>query len=366
MSNKEVLGQVKAVDVEVERREKEEELRATIEHLKSQLSERNKTIARFLKTRGGAIELAREISQSVKALQPSPARHYELKNPSQSEVAVVENLSDLHVGEVIRPAETGGFGAYNFAIAQKRMALHGDNLISWVNVNRLGYNIPDLHVFGIGDYVSGDIHQELLVTNEFPLPGQTARAGFLIAEHLRNLAPHFRRLYFHGEGADNHGRLQPKPQAKQKTANSMSFLVHSLVEAYLRDVPNIEVIQYEDMAPLIEVANHGFIVTHGDTVKTVQGLPWYGLERYTAKEALKRMKKGGFDYLNVGHYHTPLFLPRLLMNGSLSGTTEFDHSQGRFSPPSQITYLVHRKHGVFNFTAWKFVVEKEETDVRHK
>jgi hypothetical protein len=340
---------------------RESELEATISHLRAELKEKSGIIGKFQKSRGGQIELARQISESVKALTPIDPILYTPKNPSQSEVALVENLSDLHVGELIRPAETGGFGAFNYSIAQKRMKVHEENILNWTFVNRLGYNIPDLHIFGIGDYISGDIHQELLVTNEFPLPGQVARAASLIAHHIRNLAPHFRSVTFHGVGADNHGRLQKKPQAKQKAANNMSFLVHSLVEAHLRDLPNFKMIQYEDMAPLIEVNNHQFIVTHGDTVKTVQGLPWYGLERYLAKEALRRMKSGGFDYANVGHYHTPLYLPKLLMNGSLSGTTEYDHSAGRFGPPSQITYLVHRKHGVFNFTAWKFEIETEET-----
>lgn len=361
--SKDVLKQVRAAEV----REQENDLQATILHLRSQITENNKIISSFQKNKGARIEMARTIADSVKAFEAPPLYTYNPSKPGKSEVAMIANLSDLHVGELIRPAETGGFGAFNWSIAQKRLnTVHLDNLINWTEVNRLGYNIPDLHIFGIGDYVSGDIHQELLVTNEFPLPGQTARAGLLIAQFLRGLAPHFRQITLHGVGADNHGRLQKKPQAKQKAANNMSYLVHALVEAYLKDVKNVKVIQYEDMAPLIEVANHKFIVTHGDTVKSVQGIPWYGLERFVGREAIRRMGSEGFNYANVGHYHTPLFLPRVLMNGSLSGTTEFDHSAGRYGVPSQISYLVHPKHGVFNFTAWKFEVETEETDARQK
>jgi len=354
----------KQLEVE-EQKDREQELEATIAHLRAQIKEQNTTITQFQRSRGGMIEMAQRIVESVKALTPLSPSPFTIRDVSSSEVALVENLSDLHVGELIRPAETRGFGAYNYAIAQKRLnGVHLPNILNWTELNRRGYNIQDLHIFGIGDYVSGNIHQELLVTNEFPLPGQTARAGLLIAEHVRGLAPHFRNVYFHGVGADNHGRLQPKPQAKQKANNNMSYLVHALVEAYTRDIPNVKLIQYEDMAPLVEVAEHKFIVTHGDTVKTVNGLPWYGLERYISREAQRLMQSGGFDYLNVGHYHTPIYLPRLLMNGSLSGSTEFDHSMGRFAPPSQISYLVHKKHGVFNYTAWKFDIETGETDGR--
>lgn len=342
------------------------DLETTTEHLRAQLREKDGIIRKFRESRGGQIEIAHRICEAVTALQPGKLLPYTPKDKSKSEVMAVANLSDLHIGEMIRPAETGGFGAFNYAIAQDRMATYATNLIDWVRIHRLGYNIPDLTIFGIGDYISGDIHQELLVTNEFPLPGQTARAGLLIAEFVRSLSPHFRKITFHGVGADNHGRLQKKPQAKQKSANNMSFLVHALVGAYLAELPNFQMVDHEDISPLIEVARHQFIVTHGDTIKSVMGIPWYGLERFIGKEAIRRLGKKEFHYVNCGHYHTAIFLQRLLMNSSLSGTTEFDHACGRFGQPGQITYLVHPRWGVFDFVPWRFSVESEETDARHK
>ena len=37
-----------------------------------------------------------------------------------------------------------------------------------------------------------------------------------------------------------------------------------------------------------------------------------------------------------------------IVNGSLSGTSEFDHSCGRHASPCQVAYLMHGKHGLFN------------------
>lgn len=349
---------------QTQQKQQADDLHATVEHLRAQLAERDSTIRKYRESRGGQIELAKEICLAIKASAPCKLVPYTARDRSKSEVALVMNLSDLHIGELIRPAETGGFGAFNYAIAEARADLYVRNLLDWVATQRHSYNIPDLTVFGIGDYISGDLHQELLVSNEFPLPGQTARAASLISRIMRTAAPHFRSVTFHGVGADNHGRLQKKPQAKQKAANNMSFLVHALVEAEMRQHVNFKLIAYEDMSPLIEVGGHNFVVTHGDTIKSVMGIPWYGLERFIGKEAIRRMGQREFHYVNCGHYHTPIFLPKLLMNGSLSGTTEFDHACGRYGPPAQISYLVHRKHGVFNYVAWKFAIEKYETDAR--
>jgi hypothetical protein len=71
------------------------------------------------------------------------------------------------------------------------------------------------------------------------------------------------------------------------------------------------------------------------------------------------VKSGGFDYINIGHWHMGRFMEPLIMNSALSGTSEYDHSAGRFGKPGQVSYLVHKKHGVFNFTSWKFEIEKE-------
>lgn len=346
----------------------ESDLHATIEHLRAQIAEHRATIQRYQKSRGGLIELSREICTAVKALEPPRFVPYRPSDPSKSEVAVVANLSDLHIGEIIRPAETGGFGAFNYEIAKKRMGAYFQNLVSWVELNRRAYNIPDLHIFAIGDYVSGDIHGELLKTNEFPLPGQTARAGELIAVFVRDAAARFRHVHFHGVGADNHGRLQPKPQAKQKAANNMSYLVHALVEAYCSKVKNVTVVQYEDMKPVIEVASHRFLVEHGDNYKAQFNIAYYGIERGRGREATRRMLTGDkFHYMNLGHWHVPgIVSGNVIMNGSLSGTTEYDHASGRHAIPSQVSFLVHPRWGLFNFTAWKFEVEREETDGRRK
>ena len=56
-----------------------------------------------------------------------------------------------------------------------------------------------------------------------------------------------------------------------------------------------------------------------------------------------------FNFSAMGHFHVPGFIEgATLMNGSLSGTTEFDHSVGRFSPPSQLAFMVHPNHKIFN------------------
>jgi hypothetical protein len=337
-----------------------------ITNLRARVREHENTISNYQKSRGGLIDLAHEIAEAVTAVTPFPREYKVPKHVASYPIAAALNLSDLHIGEMIRPSETEGFGAFNYKIAEKRMFKLAEKIVEWVEMHRKTFHIPVLYIFGIGDYVSGDIHQELLVTNEFPLPVQTAKAGHLIGEFLRRLSPHFERIEFVGVGADNHGRLVKKPQAKQKAANNMSYLVHTIAQAYVANHKNISFELPESQKHLKRVAEHDFLIEHGDGIKAVLGIPYYGIERLRGREAARRMKtKKGFDYQVLGHWHVPAIVAgNIIMNGSLSGTTEFDHISGRHADPAQTSFLVHPKYGYFDFTAWRFAVEQEETDAR--
>ena len=229
-----------------------------------------------------------------------------------------------------------------------------DSFIKYSDVQRNAYDIAECRVFGLGDWVSGDIHKELENTNEFPLPEQAVKAGTLLGECVRRLASRFKRVTVEAVGADNHGRIQPKPQAKQKTSNNMSFIVHEIAQQSTRACPNVGWHVAVGAKLLASVSNWRFLLEHGDSIRGNMGIPFYGYARLLGKEAIRRMNTDlGFDFLCTGHFHTPNIIEnRSLINGSLSGTSEFDHTNGRHARPSQVAWFVHPKHGIFNWTAF--------------
>jgi hypothetical protein len=359
MSDSLKLGQIKQAALAAREKEKQIAIRTStddlIVHLRSQNGKLEREITRLLGVVGNQRNMAHMVASAVMAAPPFPRVPWKCPAKPGSPVIPVLKLSDWHIGEYINPKETEGFGGFDWATAQRRVSMLIDSFLSWVTTQRNGYKITECAVFCEGDYVSGDIHQELLVTNEFPLPVQTANAGLLLGEVGVRLAPHFDKITFFEVGADNHGRLQKKPQFKQKTQNSMSYLVHVIANAAMAKHKNIEVITSDGIKYLASVAGKKFLIEHGDTTKAWMGIPYYGLERTRAREATRRMQTDkGFDYQSIGHWHVPGWVSgNILMNGSLSGTTEFDHGCGRHSGPSQAAFLVHPTHGVFNFVPFK-------------
>jgi hypothetical protein len=308
--------------------------------------------AQLTKRLGERREFFTQLVGSVVALEPYP--QFTISPKAKTGSAVVPNLdlSDWHTGEVVQVNETEGFNRFNWAILQAGMFALVDDFLNWVEVQRQFYRIDDCAVTCKGDFVSGDIHSELLATNEFPLPVQTAKAGWLLGEVLHRLAGRFKTVTVWQNGGDNHGRLQKKPQAKQKAANNMNYLVYTIANQAVNRCSNLRIEQSDGIKQLAVIAGKRFLVEHGDTLKGWAGLPFYAFQREVGREAIRRMNTDrGFHYLSLAHFHTPYFLEnRIIGNGSMSGTSEFDHACGRHSLPCQVAFLVHPKHGVFNFT----------------
>jgi len=299
-------------------------------------------------------EFFEQLLGSVVALEPPAPTKYSHEVKAGSLVVPNLDLSDWHTGEVVSANETEGFNKFNFAILEAGVFALVDDFLKWVDIQRHFYRIEECAVTCKGDFVSGDIHAELLATNEFPLPVQTAKAGWLLGEVLRRLAGHFKTVTVWQNGGDNHGRLQKKPQAKQKAANNMNYLVYTIANQAVNRCANVRIEQCDGIKQLATIAGKRFLIEHGDTLKGWSGLPFYAFQREVGREAVRRMNtERGFHYLSLAHFHTPYFLEnRVIGNGSMSGTSEFDHGCGRHSLPCQVAFLVHPRHGVFNFNTF--------------
>jgi hypothetical protein len=263
------------------------------------------------------------------------------------------NLGDWHIPEVITNVESGDWGEYNFKIATQRIYRLADKFLQWVTVQRHGYRINELHVNIVSDLVSGDIHEELKITNEFPLPVAMVKVGYLLAQLIGALAPNFTKVFVHYAGRDNHGRLTKKPQYKQAALNNANYVVSSFAREMLREQKNVEVEYLLSSPGLIQIAGSNVLLMHGDQIKAYMGIPFYGIERMRAREAIKANKRGTrTEWIFCGHFHTFAQLPGVMMNGALCGTNEMDATLGRISPPSQISFMWHPEHGPFNVVNW--------------
>ncbi len=330
---------------------------------------------RALRSRIGKLEVAlgkeQEMSDRLLAAldalpAPRPWKPRSTPNTEQRKPPAVPVicLADWHIGEVISKEETVGFGEYNWRIAQERVHRYADDVAAWLATQRRGYRIEEGVIAVLGDMVSGEIHRELSLTNEFDPPVAAALSGQLLAEVVRRFASMFDKCRLLCVTADNHGRLfdARRPQMKRAATRNWNYVVYEIAEAYLRNIRNVQVVRPKAIRFPADIGGYTFLLEHGHAVRGWMGIPHYGLARQRGREAIRHMAVGErFDYQLIGHWHKPFEIDNTICCGCLAGSSELDLSESRFAPPSQRAFLVG-PHGAFG--AVDFRLDRESRNGR--
>jgi len=326
--------------------------------LRAQIKAKDRILNQYKREHGVLEVFFADLKASITPIDPVQPYLPNFKIGKTENVACF-HITDGHMGAVQFPDEIEGFNEYNIEICQMRQLGFIHRGIDAVSRMRLAYKIKDCAVLVTGDMISGDIHDELRITNEVPSPVQVSLAGDLLAEQLMLLAGHFEKVTVHFLVEDNHSRLTKKPQAKEAGLNSLNYLVGFIAKARTENQPNIEFNIYPQYEKVVVVNGRRYLITHGHGILAWAGVPYYGIERKIAKESTARMaimldeainqKKHevGFHKLVMGHLHIDMTHPNYIITGSPQGTDAYDHKNGRHGDPSQSMWFVHPVHGEF-------------------
>ena len=287
------------------------------------------------------------VHTAIKAMPPvSISRRTTAVKRGATEHTAAALLSDVHVGEVVSASELAGLGHYDMDEFHVRVNRWAQKLLELVELRRSRLYIPTLEIFALGDIVSGEIHQELIASNEVGVVDQVVIAAAAIASAVGSLAEHFERIIFTGV-VGNHGRMAPKPYFKGKQRVNWDYMVYQMIASHLKAQKNVEFHIPDSFFTIRNVLGTRFLLIHGDTAPSSTGVPYYGIERMALKLRQLVGPDVTFDRVVLGHYHDPVDTERWHINGSFKGADEFAVGKlfagGR---PSQTLIYVHPKHGV--------------------
>ncbi len=348
----------------------EEEFRSIhseqVQELKKKLKQKDTILSNYRREHGKLEVFFDAVRDAIEKIDPMPITyipkgHIKVSSPCP----VVLHVTDGHMGMVQPPDEIEGFGKFNPKICERRQLDFVRKVLDKVQLQRNSYRVDTVHILATGDNVSGDIHDELKITNAFPLPVQAVRAGEVLAKQVAMLAPKFSQVIVEFLVEDNHSRLTKKPQSKEAGQNSINYVVGYVAKLLLEKHANVEFNIYEMHEAVVHVSNRNYLIFHGHGLPSNFGVPWYAIERRAGRESTARMveimrakdlekraKEIGYDKLVFGHFHTPFEHQLYSCGGSVSGTDAYDHKYGRHSLPYQCAWFVHPKYGEFDRTAF--------------
>lgn len=258
-------------------------------------------------------------------------------------------LSDIHVGESVDVDVMGGLGEYNIEIFRQRAGLYVRKFLYLLDMERNTIEVPRLHLFLDGDFISGLIHDELLKTNASNVMEQTTLAAAVGAWVIAQLAVHFEEVYVSGT-VGNHGRNQQKIEFKDPYVN-WDYICYQLMAMMLRDYTHIQWDIPKGLWALTQVENMKFFHYHGHNIRSWMNTPYYGIEKAIRDiRDLFNIADITFDGVVLGHFHhyfeKDLGTGPLIINGCWKGGDEFVlYGLRKLSKPSQTMFYVHAEEG---------------------
>ena len=280
---------------------------------------------------------------------PDETWHWDAKQGVKTPGVPTLFLSDLHWGEVVKGAQIMRKNEYSPAIARERMKTLIESAIHLCNIVDPKFRFPGIVVPLGGDMISGNIHEELMATNELnSMPAVLDLYSVLVAAITR-LADAFGAVRLPCV-TGNHGRDTHKIWHKDRHATSFDWLLYNFLAKHFENDKRVRFYIPDGPDAHYRIFGHRYLLTHGDQFRGGDGMIG-ALGPIIRGDHKKRSRNSqiGLDYdtMICGHWHQYMHLTRLIVNGSLKGYDEYAfNSNFPFERPQQALWLTHPKYGI--------------------
>ena len=294
------------------------------------------------------IEAVEQTLARIPTFEPPPPRR---SPPTRSPESVCLLLSDLHMGERVRPEDAADLGEHSWDVMLEKMDLLRESVLEIVDIERAARSVDVLNIFNLGDLVtnediyvgqSRDIDRNLV---DQIFEGAEAIVQKILLPFLREFTE-LRMFSIYG----NHGRLSSKKGEKHRRSNADYILSHVL-RIRLQDFSQFK--SFISQAPFIgfslpEAPDFNHLLIHGDEVRSYMTLPYYGLERAVMRYISATSVLWHYCYL--GHFHRAAEIDlshgETIINGSWIGPTEYSISSlQQAAQAKQVLFGFHPMQG---------------------
>lgn len=281
-------------------------------------------------------------------LRLNPPKWTKPARPKRAASILVAVLSDLHLDQVVDAAEMRGANAYNRKIALGRLREWAENVVT------LGtHYISDVRWDGVvvpvlGDLYPGDIHTELVRSNEAHTLASVEFWCDQLVAALRLVADAYGKVHVPWI-VGNHGRTTFKPVFSGRAPSNVDWLTGRIVTRELKGDKRFTFDVPVSMETTFDAYATRFQCYHGETNGGggIGGI-WPPIMRLDANKRRRQAAVGEpYDHLLIGHWHQLVFGKGFTVNGSLVGFDEYAFGLSLTpEPPQQAFLVVHPKHGI--------------------
>lgn len=270
---------------------------------------------------------------------------YEIKpKTSQKHESVAFAIaSDWHVAENVKPETVDFTNEYTMRIAKKRVEAFFRNTVKLVQKEQQDTNIQTLVLALLGDFISGNIHEELLESCEVPPVEEAMFAQNLLASGIEYILNNTKLELIVPCCVGNHSRITDKVHVSTEQGNSLEWMIYNNLAMHFANNKRVKFVLSKGYFTFVDVFGYLIRFHHGHAIKFGGGIGGLTVPVIKAIARYDLDRKATLDVF--GHFHNRIDGGKFIVNGSLIGDAPYGKRLGFTGRPEQAFFLVQKGYG---------------------
>jgi len=266
------------------------------------------------------------------------------KGKKDTEAVVVAVASDWHVEELVKKDWVLGKNEHNLEISKARAEQFFQNALRLTEIVARDVNVHKMVLPLLGDFITNDIHPEMMEVNLL-LPNEaTKRAQSYIASGIKFLLENSDLELLIPCSTGNHARTTKLPYKSTEHGHSWEHLMYDNLRWYFEDEPRVKFIINDSYHTIVDILGYKVRFHHGHEVRYQGGVG--GLYIPVNKKIAQWNKAITVDLDVFGHHHSLKHGGNFIANGSQIGYNPYAMRGGfDFEKPKQAFFVIDEKRG---------------------
>jgi hypothetical protein len=264
------------------------------------------------------------------------------KGTSESTAFLI--CSDWHCEQRVDPATVSDLNEFNPTICNTRVETLFRKTVDFIKMYQQDTDIDTLVLALLGDFINGNIHDELKESN-YMLPIDAAiYAQNMIASGIEYILANSNVNIKVPCHSGNHPRITKKVHHGTEKGNSLESFIYFNLAQYFRNEPRVEFLIAEGYHSYITVYGRTIRFHHGHNLKFGGGIGGLFVPAFKAISQWDKARPAELDVF--GHFHQVKDGGKFICNGSLVGYDTFALAiKAEYEKPKQLFFLYHEELG---------------------
>jgi|GEM_PF-596966 len=261
-----------------------------------------------------------------------------------SESAIVLQWSDWHIEETVHYHSVNGLNEFNLGIAEKRINCLMHDTGRMVDMIKVPYKTKKIIIHLGGDFITGDIHDDLMESNSLMPTEAIIEVQNRIAGAIDYILANTGLPIEIVSSTGNHGRMTKQQRISTELGHSLEQYMYYVLEQHYKSNKMVTFHAQRSYHTILDIYgtitrfHHGHFMRYGGGV----GGPTIPINKAIA--AWNRSIRADLDVF--GHFHQSLIGKGFILNGCLIGYNPYAVSiKAEYEPPSQNLFVIDSKRG---------------------